>query len=132
MVINKLYPTEPESHFANKKKNVIEKLQKNLTNMDEKEFNKLQTILNIYSKLESLPPSVKNFDKWLELNQKHQQKGIEKELAMKKHVDSLPQTKERRERIKSERKEEKRIIISNQNTMKLNNNYFLSPKLHIK
>ena len=34
MVINKLYPTDPESHFANKKKNVIEKLQKNLTNMD--------------------------------------------------------------------------------------------------
>lgn len=36
--------------------------------MDDKEFNRLQNILNIYSKLDSMPPSVKNFDKWLEIN----------------------------------------------------------------
>ena len=40
-IINKLYPTDPESHYVNKKKFVEERLQKNLGKMDEKEFNKL-------------------------------------------------------------------------------------------
>ena len=49
---------------------------------------------------------------------------------MKKHVNALPQTKERKEKYIERVKEEKRAIISNQNTMKLTNNYFLSPKLY--
>jgi hypothetical protein len=41
-------------------------------------------------KLDSFPPSIKNFDKWLEINRARQQREIEREEIFRKHVDSLP------------------------------------------
>eukprot|EP00347_Sterkiella_histriomuscorum_P023735 403333566 len=128
MVINKICPTDPESHFKHKKRHVIEKIQKDLIKLSEQEFTRLQTLLNIYSKLDSFPPSIKNFDKWLEINRIHQQNAYEKEEQFKKHVASLPQTKEKNAKRQFEQKEQKRQQVSLMNTIKVENNYFLSPK----
>lgn len=106
----------------------MEKIDKNLLKMDDVEFNRLQTILNLYAKLDSFPPSLKNFDKWLEINQLRQQKQSVKDEIMRKHIESLPQTKEKRLRNKEKLKEEKRVQVSLSNTTKMDNNYFLSPK----
>ena len=80
-----------------------------MVKMSDEEFNRLQTILNLYMKLDSFPPSIKNFDKWLEVNRARQLKAIAKEELFRKHVDSLPQTKLAREERAKEQRENKRV-----------------------
>ncbi len=67
-MVDKVHPTDPDSHFKHKKSNITEKIGKDLVKMSDKEFNRLQTLLSIYSKLDSFPAQIKNFDKWLEIN----------------------------------------------------------------
>lgn len=73
-IVNKLNPTDPESNFKHKKHNVMGKLDRELTKLSDQEFTRLQTILSLYSKLNSFPPSLKNFDAWLDNNRLRQLK----------------------------------------------------------
>ena len=95
-MVNKICPGDPESLFKHKKRNVTEKLDKNLVKLSEEEFARLQTLLSIYAKLDSFPPTIGNMDKWLEINRLHQQRAYDREEEFKRHVASLPKTKEKK------------------------------------
>ena len=128
-VINKICPIDPETNFKHKKRTVQERIDRNLLGMGEEEFNRLQTILNLYAKLDAFPPSLKNFDKWLESNQRRQQQLLEKEELMRRHVESLPKTRIRNRQREEKAREDRRVQVSLSNTQKLENDYFLSPKI---
>ena len=37
-----------------------------------------------------MPPKLRDYEKWLEMNQAKHDRAQEKEIIMKKHVESLP------------------------------------------
>jgi hypothetical protein len=125
---NKLCPISSNITKLSKQGVVREKLTNELKTMSDRDFRKYTTILDLYSKMEAMPPKGKEQQrKWFETIQRRESILKNKQKVMKEHVNNLRQTKERRQANLVKAREHQRVETSLATTIKWQNDYYLSP-----